>query len=169
MLRTAPQSVLNSMASANSSLCIIGTDQKIIDLPPFAYLNDVSTFDGRSYAELAGVGAVVGAPETAVIEANLLWLNTDGYTSSYGYYEVITVHEMAHAIEDIGISADALSAAQQAFNSSLARRLGNFSKANSTPYAWQNFEENWAVMTEARFNSTTRTDINAGINTPQKV
>ena len=63
MLKTAPQSVIDTMARANSTLCIIGRYQKLTDLPPFAYMASRATFDGRDYSGLAGVGAVVGAPE----------------------------------------------------------------------------------------------------------
>ena len=167
MLKTAPQSVLDTMAAAKSTLCIIGRNQKISALPPFAYLKNLTTFDGRPYDDIAGVGAVVGNPNTAVSEANLLWLDTDGYTKFF--FEIVTVHEMAHAIEDIGISAEALSVAKQTFSASLAKRQSNFTKASLTPYGWQNHEEYWAVMTEARFKATSRTDINAGILTPQQV
>lgn len=167
MLGTAPQSVLDNMALAKSTLCIFGRNQNITDLPPFAFLLNMSTFDGRSFVDIAGVGAVVGNPNTAVSEANLLWLAIDPYTRYP--FEVIPVHEMAHTIQSLGISAQTLSSAKQAFSSSLARRQGTFTMNNFIPYGWQNHEEYWAEMTEARFKATLRTDVNAGINTPQKV
>ena len=163
MLQTSPQAVLTNMAEANSTLCIIGRQQKLTDLPPFFYLSNVNTSDGRSYSEIDGVGAVPGQPNTAVTESGLLWLEGDGYTAAN--WEVITVHEVGHAIEDIGISPAALSAAQQAFSDSLAKRKKKFTAANDTPYAWTNYYEFWGVLTEAWFQSTSRTDINAGITT----
>ncbi len=40
---------------------------------------------------------------------------------------------MAHAIEDIGVSATAKALAQKAFTDSLSRRQAVFKKANFTP------------------------------------
>ena len=165
MLQTSTPTILNNMAAANSTLCIIGRKQKLTDLPPFSYLRDVITFDGRNYSDVAGVGAVQGAPNSAVTESNLLWLEGDPYNYDADNWESIAVHEMGHAIEDIGIGAATLLAAQQAFSASLAKWSKQFSADHYTPYAWSNWAEYWAVMTEAWFQSTTRTDINEGILT----
>lgn len=101
MLAKSPAAVLQALKKYNATVAIIGKKQNITDLPPYAFLKGMYTFDGRPYWTIRGVGA----PDTrftvsATAEENLLFLSSDPYVP----WEVTIVHEFAHTVDNVGLA-----------------------------------------------------------------
>lgn len=94
MLDTSRQDVAQCMADMSAGLAIIPTEEHVTSLPEFAVLSGEGDFTGRTYDsfDIRGLGAVRGQPVSATSEESLL-----GATRNLN----ITVHEFAHAIENL--------------------------------------------------------------------
>lgn len=169
MLAKSPAAVLTGLQKYNATVAIIGKNQNLTDLPPYAFLRGMYTFDGRPYWKIRGVGA----PDTrltvsAAAEENLLFLACDPFVP----WEVIIVHEFGHTVLNVGLADQpkVKVAGQKAYKEALKREAAAIKKkGQGVPYGFYNSDEYWAVMTEAWFESIQRTDTNLGIITRKEI
>ncbi len=100
MLRTARQDIVDCMANVGAGVAIIPRDDFVTTLPEFANLRGKSDFTGRTYDsfQIRGLGAVRGQPVTAAAEEHLIGVGTPKDLH-------ITVHEFAHAIQNLCFTA----------------------------------------------------------------
>ena len=66
MLDLAPALLRSNLVKGKARLGIIAATQKLTDLPEFAWLANVNTFDGRPFSSLRGVGGTKDVPTTAL-------------------------------------------------------------------------------------------------------
>lgn len=168
MLLASPGEVLERFTSAKSVLAVFGRSQRLTDLPPFAYLHDWKTDDGRSYADLIGAGSPgPELPVTAIGESDVLWLGHDNPYKQRGSWESIAVHEIAHSVLNLGLGPAGLAAVRSVFAESSARRADEV--AASSPYGWYNHDEYFAVMSSCWLGSKGRVDTSLGLLTRSDV
>ncbi len=93
--------IAERLGDSGASLAIIPTNSYITELPEFRYLSGELDPNGNSYDSFAirGAGGIRTQTTTATAEENLLDLPEN---SMRFWDEDITVHEWAHAIENIG-------------------------------------------------------------------
>ena len=89
------------MAEAGAALAIVPKDRYITEIPELGYLRGMLDLNGNSYDSFTvrGAGGIPQQPTTVTSEENLLGLVED---RSRFWAEDITVHEWAHAIENLG-------------------------------------------------------------------
>ena len=88
---------------AKIELVIIPQSQKMTDLPQFASLHGQSTFDGRAWDSVRGVGGThtpAGRIAVGIPEENLANLPGDSYPGNYS----VATHELAHVIHEYGLT-----------------------------------------------------------------
>lgn len=162
MLAKSPSAVRKALKKYNATFAIIGKNQEMTDLPPYAFLKGVYTFDGRPYSSLRGVGAPnTRFTVTSAAEENLLFLASDPYIP----WEILSIHEFGHTVLNVGLADQpSVTAAElKAFKAALKREAASMTP--SRPYGFVDKDEYWAVFTEAWFESIIRTDVNLGIIT----
>ncbi len=97
--------ITRRMAEAGASLAIIPKDGYIVEIPELAFLRGRLDPNGNPYDSfrVRGAGGVPGQTTTVTSEENLLDLVED---QTRFWAEDITVHEWAHAIENLGFDDD---------------------------------------------------------------
>ena len=96
-------------------LHIIPSDKKLTDLPEFASLKGVKTFDGRNYDDLRGVGGTkIGSDiRYAIAEEQLISVSGKPSVYSKGF---VAAHESGHIVEQFGLTEDQKKALQKAYD-----------------------------------------------------
>ena len=89
------------MAEAGAALAIVPKDRYITEIPELGYLKGRLDLNGNPYDSFTvrGAGGIPQQPTTVTSEENLLGLVED---RTRFWAEDITVHEWAHAIENLG-------------------------------------------------------------------
>ena len=93
--------VARRMVVAGASLAIVPKDRYITEIPELAFLQGRNDPNGNPYDSfrVRGAGGIAGQTTTVTSEENLLGLEED---NTRFRAEDITVHEFAHAIENLG-------------------------------------------------------------------
>ncbi len=120
-------------------------EERLTDLPEFAFLRGTTTFDGRPWEPVRGAGGTIGNPAAAFGEENILRFAND----PYGGQQSILVHEFAHSLMNIGWQgplANFTAQWQAAFDNAVAGNLW------SGLYARSNTAEYFAELTQIYFN-----------------
>ena len=114
MLKHRPD-IARRMADAGASLAIIPKDRYITEIPELSYLQGRKDPNGNSYDSFTvrGAGGIRGQTTTVTSEENLLGLDED---QTRFWAEDITVHEWAHAIENLGFDGAARGEWRQLFD-----------------------------------------------------
>lgn len=152
---TASPAVQKKMKDNRFHIEIIGRYEVLTDRPYYAYLKGQTTSDGRPYDNVRGLG---GFDACSSAEENILCLSPQAYFS-----EDVLVHEFGHSIKfnvDWSIESKIIAAYEDA------------KRKNLYPpdiYMMASSDEYWAEGTQAWFEATRRTDVNAGINTRAKI
>jgi hypothetical protein len=155
MLSNAPE-VRGSMEAVGFKVEVIGVNQVLSDLPDYATLKGRKTRDGRDFD--TGTRGVGDKLKCSVGEENLLCLRKQRY-----WQEDVLVHEFSHSIHR-HLSANLVSAIDAAYAE--AMKAGLYPK---DIYMARDAGEYWAEGTQAWFGVTLRTDVNAGVNTREKL
>jgi hypothetical protein len=155
MLSNAPE-VRDSMTAVGFKVEVIGVDQVLSDLPDYAALKGRKTRDGRDFD--TGTRGVGDKLKCSVGEENLLCLPKQPYRQ-----EDVLVHEFSHSIHR-HLSANLVAAIDAAYAE--AMKAGLYPK---DIYMARNAGEYWAEGTQAWFGVTLRADVNAGVNTREKL
>lgn len=89
--------IVECLADADAAVAIVGETEWVTTLPEFRWLSGREDFTGRPYDgfSIRGLGAVAGHPVSATSEENLL-----RKSEAYEFIDV-TIHEFAHAIENL--------------------------------------------------------------------
>ena len=136
------------MAEAGAALAIVPKDRYITEIPELGYLKGRSDLNGNHYDSFTvrGAGGIPQQPTTVTSEENLLGLVED---RTRFWAEDITVHEWAHAIENLGFDDDARTKWRDLFDRARAAGLwpGTFAMAVDEG----NLSANAAVGTAAAF------------------
>lgn len=133
---------------------IIDSAQFMTDMPEYLFLKNVSTFDGRSYADLRGVGATTSTPMTSVGEENLLNYPSDPYHG----LESVLLHEFIHGIEAFYPAIGSKITAT--YNHAVSEGLW------TNTYAISNQAEYFAEITQTWFNDNPDVAAADGTNHP---
>ena len=93
--------IATRMEDAGASLAIVPRDRYITEIPELAFLKGRIDPNGNPYDSFTvrGAGGISGQTTTVTSEENLLGLEED---NTRFWAEDITVHEFAHAIENLG-------------------------------------------------------------------
>ena len=145
MLDNIRRGIPECLAASGADLAIIPKDSYVTALPEFAYLKGKRDRTGRPYEGFAlrGLGGVPGQPVSATSEENLLGLAGD----SHAFIDV-TIHEYAHAIQNLCFTPAEQAAIEALFGNT--KRLGRFDGA----YAMTIVDEFFAIFTTAYFDAT---------------
>lgn len=140
MLGRAQPEVVERMVGEDAQLAIIPQKSFITVLPEFSHLRGRRDPNGNSYDSFAvrGTGAVRGKPVTATSEENLLKLRGDPFAA-----EDITVHEVAHAVHNLGLTEEE----RRAWDRLYRKYRRNF----QTVFAGTNKDEFFAELTQSCF------------------
>ncbi len=145
MLADVRPDIRECLPRVGAALAIIPKDEYVTTLPEFAPLKGKSDFTGRTYESfrIRGTGAVIGQPVTATSEENVLGLPGD----SHAFVDV-TIHEFAHAIENLCLTPQDHTRLQALYDRA--------SQANIFPnsHAMADTDEFFAVFTTAYFSAT---------------
>lgn len=107
--------IAQRMADAGASLAIVPKDRYITEIPELSYLQGRNDPNGNPYDSfrVRGAGGIRGQTTTVTSEENLLGLNED---NTRFWAEDITVHEWAHAIENLGFDGATRGEWRELFN-----------------------------------------------------
>ena len=118
------------MAEAGATLAIVPKDRYITEIPELGYLKGRLDLNGNPYDSFTvrGSGGIPQQPTTVTSEENLLGLVEDRTKFSA---EDITVHEWAHAIENLGFDDETRTKWRDLFDRARAAGLwpGTFAMA----------------------------------------
>lgn len=138
MLRTRPD-LRRQLVRAGARVAVMAESEVTTDIPEHARLDPYMNTRAR------GLGGWTGCPVTSCAEENLLQYPTDRYRG-----ESILVHEFAHTIHTLGLTA---------LDSTFAERLGR-AHAHAIvrglfrdTYAASNVEEYWAEGVQSWFDA----------------
>ncbi|KAI8473554.1 MAG: hypothetical protein J3K34DRAFT_499330 [Monoraphidium minutum] len=185
MLAGAPPGVLQRLAAAGVQVAIIGRHQLTSDIPEHRFVRRRPPPPGAAPSSPAaaaaaaapgapqaaprprrdldatarGLGATAAVPLASCGEENLLM---DG--DAKFYQESILIHEVGHAVMDIGLSEEERSQIAAAYED--AKRSGTYDPAC---YMMENASEYWAEGTQIWFDATARVDVNSGVNTRERL
>ena len=119
-----------SMAEAGAALAIVPKDGHITEIPELGYLKGRLDLNGKPYESFTvrGAGGIPQQPTTVTSEENLLGLVED---RTRFWAEDITVHEWAHAIENLGFDDETRTKWRDLFDRARAAGLwpGTFAMA----------------------------------------
>lgn len=104
-LMTGRPDIQKKLKAAKVELVVIPKNEKMTALPEFASLKGQTTFDGRPWDDVRGVGGTLapdGATAVGIPEENLANLPSDTYPGNYS----VAMHELAHCIHDLLPSAE---------------------------------------------------------------
>jgi hypothetical protein len=141
MVRHRPD-VVATLQAHGTLTAVVSRTEMTCDLPYFA------AFRGSSVCAtyVAGAGGTPALPVTACSERNLLQEPDDPYgRGTQPYSENICVHELAHTIMDVGLSAAERDQIQARYTA--AQRAGLW----RGDYAMTNAQEFFAVLTQCYF------------------
>ena len=144
------------MAEIGFKVEIIGKDQLPSDVPGYAYLKTMKTFDGRPFD--TGTRGVGDRDKCSIGEENLLCLNNQQYPD-----EDILAHEFAHSMMS-NMDPEDVQRIKAAYQNAVDKKLypqGIYMMANEKEY--------WAEGVQAWLGVTQRSDVNGGFNTQQKI
>jgi len=145
MLANRPE-ILTAMASNKTRLAVMAYNEYTTDVPEHRRLRSRVFWDRRA----RGLGATRSAPAVSCAEENLLAYPRDPYST-----ENICIHEFAHAIHEMGMSA---------LDPTFDRRLRQAHRAatnqNLWPgtYAYTNPHEYWAEGAQSWFDDNREND-----------
>jgi hypothetical protein len=150
-LGSGPRGRLRSMTIR---LDVIPVGSELTDLPDFSFLRGVSTFDGRSYSSLRGVGPTVNG-DTVSFAVGAEQVVPSG-TTPYGPGYAVS-HESGHIVRHLALNAGESAALKNiyAHHPAGAPWLTSYSATNDDEYfadstaAW--FGHPWSVQTTTRF------------------
>jgi hypothetical protein len=134
------------LAAEQQRVVVMAPDEQTLDVPEQKELADVPT-DTKGVdwnARARGLGGTLAIPVTSVGEENLLGEACDRYRGSN-----VLVHELAHAIQTVGLVRD------DAFQKALADAFAR-AKAEGriqAPYPASSVEEYWAVGAQSWFDA----------------
>ena len=118
------------MAEAGATLAIVPKDRYITEIPELGYLKGRLDLNGNPYDSFTvrGSGGIPQQPTTVTSEENLLGLVED---RTRFWAEDITVHEWAHAIENLGFDDETRTKWRDLFDRARAAGLwpGTFAMA----------------------------------------
>lgn len=139
--------IVECMADADAAVAIVGESEWVTSLPEFRWLSGLEDFTGRAYDGFAirGLGAVAGQPVSATSEENLLGKPEDEDRSSF---VDVTIHEFAHAIENL-----CLTHADRVRLSALYESVLATGRIEGT-HASADVDEFFAVFSTVYFNAT---------------
>ncbi len=149
------------MAEANASIVIIPARSKMTDVPQFAGLRGQRTFDGRDWSTVRGSGgmrAPDGSFAIGVAEENLLEVR--GVASSYAKGYSIAMHELAHAVQEKGMSPEQRATLTRLYQQQASADRGNSRHTFTDDYAASNEREYFAQATNAFFGRNAGWDKN---------
>jgi hypothetical protein len=140
MLRNRPD-VAQSLRSAGAVTVVVGRDEHVCDLPYFADLRGTSSCDATG-----GLGGTQNRPTTACSERNILRMRDDPFgRGSRSNGENVCVHELAHAIMNIGLTDNDRGAIRDRYEVALRDNLW------AGDFAAKNPDEFFAEMSQAYF------------------
>jgi hypothetical protein len=157
MLGTRPD-ILTALGNAKVRFAVMAHDEYTTDVPEHAHLKPRVYWDRRA----RGLGATPSAPAVSGAEENLLAFPGDPYPR-----EIISIHEFAHAIHEMGMKAidptfDARLRA--AYDAAIAAGLWKGT------YAAVNRQEYWAEAVQVWFDNNAANDaLHNDINTRDKL
>lgn len=128
--------IQKKLRAAKVELVIIPQGQMMTALPQFASLHGKSTFDGRQWDDVRGVGGTLtpdGKMAVGIPEENLSNLPGDTYDGNYS----VATHELAHVIHDLALSVTEkveIDAAYEARKSAGGPWTEAYSSSNSHEY-----------------------------------
>ncbi|MCG8696787.1 MAG: hypothetical protein MI922_01940, partial [Bacteroidales bacterium] len=143
MTKAIPVENLKSMVEHGVRVGIMARYEGTTDIPEHAYLAEKKDLNWDVRAR--GLGGTIETPLTTCAEENLLCYQIDKY-----HAEDILIHEFAHTIHNVGISA-----LDSAFNSKLQKSLDaaiHDGKYQNT-YAATNIYEYWAEGVQNWFDA----------------
>lgn len=140
MLAHRPE-VLDALAKAKVRFAVMAADEYTTDIPEHADLKPRVYWDRRA----RGLGATPSAPAVSGGEENLLAFPGDPYPR-----EIISIHEFAHAIHEVGMRS-----VDRGFDQRLAKAFEAAKAAGlwKSTYAATNRQEYWAEATQAWFDN----------------
>lgn len=161
MLRYVHPSILRQMAILRVEIAIIGRNQQTTDIPAHRHLKGLTTEDGRDYdIGTRGLGGTTSNPVTSVGEENITMVDDARYRQ-----ESILVHELAHAVMNLGLLArPERKAILSAYKNAVEKQLHN-----PESYLMSNADEYWAEGSQAWFDATVRLDVTAGMTRREEV
>ena len=122
--------IARRMAEAGAALAIVPKDRYITEIPELGYLKGRLDLNGNPYDSFTvrGAGGIRQQPTTVTSEENLLGLAED---RTRFWAEDITVHEWAHAIENLGFDDETRTKWRDLFDRARAAGLwpGTFAMA----------------------------------------
>ncbi|MFM7215829.1 MAG: peptidylprolyl isomerase [Verrucomicrobiota bacterium] len=138
--------LLGAMATNRTRLAVMAFDEYTTDIPEHAGLRPRIFWDRRA----RGLGATPEAPAVSCAEENLLGYPGDPYGT-----ENIAIHEFAHAIHSMGLSA-----VDPTFDNRLAAAFEDASRRGlwKGTYAGSNREEYWAEAVQSWFDDNREND-----------
>jgi hypothetical protein len=141
MLRHRPD-IVQTLRAHGAFTAVSARNQRICDIPYFS-AEQPSECNLYGYG---GAGGILDLPITACGERNLLKEPDDPYLRGQGpYSQDICVHELAHTIMNVGLTANDLARINQRFLDVQQQGLW------SGDYAATNAMEFWAVMSQFYF------------------
>ncbi|KAG1658383.1 hypothetical protein FOA52_010061 [Chlamydomonas sp. UWO 241] len=157
MLAHAPPWLVKQLVHSGCVLAIVGREQHVTDLPPHRFMKHLQGRDLNTTSR--GLGGTLSVPCTSVGEENVTMEADHVYP-----YQSVFVHELGHAVLNIGLNIEWHKAVCDAFD---AARVGRLYRPEC--YMMTNEQEYWAVGTEAWFESTIRSDVNDGVTTRERL
>jgi len=155
MLQYVHRSIIQQMAILKVEIAIIGRNQNTTDIPAHRHLKGSKTEDGRDYdSGTRGLGGTTSNPVTSVGEENITMMDDDHYR-----HESILVHELAHAVMNLGL----LGRPERRTIQSAYKNAVNNQLHDPSSYLMSNADEYWAEGSQAWFHATVRTDVTAGL------
>jgi hypothetical protein len=126
---------------------VIPKDKKLTDLPEFAHLKGVKTFDGRNYDDLRGVGGtrVGNVVRFAIAEEQLV--PVAGAPPGYGP-GFVGAHESGHVVMDFALTSSQQTRLKAAYD---ARKKANGPWLPPPDYTKSSSSEYWAQVSAAYF------------------
>lgn len=138
--------ILDAMASNRTRLAVMAWNEYTTDIPEHASLQPRIFWDRRA----RGLGATRTAPAVSCAEENLLGYPGDPYST-----ENICIHEFAHAIQEMGLSAT-----DPTFDARLADAFRTATQRGlwKGTYAASNRHEYWAEAVQSWFDDNREND-----------
>lgn len=138
--------ILRALAEAKVRFCVMAYDQRTTDVPEHSDLTPPEYWDRRA----RGLGATKARPAVSCGEENLLGFPGDPYAT-----ENILIHELAHALHEMGldrVDASFDERLRAAYEEALAQGLWK------DAYAAVNKEEYWAEGAQSWFDTNREND-----------
>ncbi|KAG2483963.1 hypothetical protein HYH03_017208 [Edaphochlamys debaryana] len=157
MLAASPPALVQRLAGAGAAFAVFGAEQVVSDVPAHRFMRYNTGRDLDTSAR--GLGATPAIPVTSCGEENLTMQGDRWYPC-----QSILVHEMGHAVHNMGLSGEQVAAVLEAYRAAMEEKLyppGCYMAVNEQEY--------WAVACESWFESTIRADVNGGVKTRKQL